>query len=232
MESLTVPGDVDPVRLALLALLWLAYFALHSLLASLRVKHWVARRHPGWMRGYRLLFNAAALLLVLPPLALTYAERGPWLWEWTGGWWWIANAAAALAALGLAWSLRWYDGAEFMGLRQWREGARSVHDQERFHLSPLHRYVRHPWYSLGLVIVWTRDMDPGLLVTAVMVTLYLLVGSRLEERKLIAYHGEVYRRYRRQVPGLVPLPWRRLSPRQARALEEEGRIEPAPPAAR
>lgn len=218
-----MPDAVDAARLVLLALAWLAYFAVHSVLASLRVKRWIAARRPGWMRGYRLFYNIAAVVLVIPPVALTYLERGPWLWQWTGPGWWLANGLAVLALLGLGWSLRWYDGAEFLGLRQWQRGTRSVEDQERFHLSPLHRYVRHPWYSLGLVLVWTRDMDVPFLVTALMISLYFVLGSRLEERKLIVYHEEVYRRYRRLVPALIPSPWRRLSPADARRLTREVR---------
>jgi protein-S-isoprenylcysteine O-methyltransferase Ste14 len=210
--------DNATFRIAALALVWLLYFALHSLLASLGLKRWVAREHPHWMPAYRLVYNVLALLLLVPPLTLTYLERGPWLWQWSGLGFWIANGAAALAVAGLIWSLRWYDAAEFLGLRQWREHVTAVEDQERLHLSPLHRYVRHPWYSLGLVIIWTRDMDLPFLTSAVMVTLYFVVGSQMEERKLIQYHGELYRRYRELVPGLVPSPHRFLSSEQARRL--------------
>lgn len=72
--------------------------------------------------------------------------------------------------------------------------------------------------SLGLVLVWTRDMDPAFLTTAVMITLYFLLGSRLEERKLLVYHGEIYRQYRQLVPSLIPLPWKYLSREKARML--------------
>ena len=219
-----MPDDISLARLGFLVLAWLAYFALHSLLASLRLKRWVSRERPRWMRAYRLGFNTLALVLLVPPLALTYTDRGPWLWEWTGVGWWLANGLAALAVLGFLWSLRWYDGSEFLGLRQWRGGTTAAEDQERFRLSPLHRYVRHPWYSLGLVIVWTRDMDPALLVTALTITLYFVVGSRLEENKLLVYHGEPYRRYRRLVPSLIPSPRRYLSREEARRLVAE--VEP------
>jgi hypothetical protein len=176
MSNLNLP------HLLILALAWLAYFAAHSLTASLWLKRRFAAWRPAWMPAYRLGFNLAAALLLLPPLWLTYSDPGPWLWQWDGPWAWIANGLAVLALLGFVWSLRWYDGQEFAGLRQWREQRHGVEDQEAFHLSPLHRYVRHPWYSLGLVLIWTRDMDASLLLTSVLLTGYLVLGSRLEER--------------------------------------------------
>ena len=200
---------------------WLSYFLLHSLLASLAAKRLVARRWPGLMPAYRLFFNTLAMLLLIPPLWLTYRWDGPWLWRWEGPWWWLANGLALLALALFWWSLRWYDSGEFIGLRQWRRQERRVEDQERFHVSPLHRWVRHPWYSLGLVLVWTRDMNLALLWTAILITLYFVVGSRLEERKLMTYHGRAYARYRERVPGLIPRPWRHLSREEAEALERE-----------
>jgi protein-S-isoprenylcysteine O-methyltransferase Ste14 len=208
-------------KLILLAASWLAYFFLHSLLASLAVKRWAAQHFPRMFPGYRLFFNTMAVLLVLPPLGLALAFRGNPLWRWSGPWLWVALGIQAAAVLGFLWSLRWYDGSEFLGLRQWRGRVTRIEDQEHMHISPLHRYVRHPWYSLGLLLVWTRDMDPAFLTSAVLITLYFVVGSRLEERKLLVYHGEAYRAYRARVPALVPLPWRHLSAGEARRLVAE-----------
>jgi protein-S-isoprenylcysteine O-methyltransferase Ste14 len=42
--------------------------------------------------------------------------------------------------------------------------------------------------------------------------LYLLVGTWLEERKLLAEFGAAYARYRREVPALFP--WRALGRRR------------------
>lgn len=207
---------------------WVAYFALHSVLAALPVKRLVARRLPAAMPYYRIAYNGLAVVLVLPLLYFTYRLPGDPVWAWRGVGFWVANGLA-LTALGLfLYSLRHYDTEEFLGLRQWRARERRVEDQERFRISPLHRYVRHPWYALGLVLLWTRDMPPAFLLTALLATAYFVVGSWLEERKLIAYHGAAYREYRRRVPAFVPLPWRRLSPQQAAALEARaaGRASP------
>lgn len=210
--------QTSTVAVVTVALLWVAYFAAHSLLASLGMKHWVARTWPGSMAWYRLAFNALAMVLVLPPLWFTLTWPGPMLWQWTGTGAWLANGLGAAAVAGFLWSLRHYDGKEFLGLRQWRRREHSPHDQETLHISPLHRFVRHPWYFLGLVILWTRDMDLARLVAAALATGYLVVGSWLEEAKLRVYHGETYRRYMARVPGLVPRPWRFLTRAEAAAL--------------
>jgi protein-S-isoprenylcysteine O-methyltransferase Ste14 len=53
-------------------------------------------------------------------------------------------------------------------------------------------------------------MNAAMLVSALAITIYFVAGSWLEERKLIAIHGDTYRRYRERVPGLLPLPWKWL----------------------
>lgn len=204
--------------IALLSVCWLGYFTLHSTLASLAAKRRVAAAWPQLMPYYRLTFNLLASLLILPILWLTYRDPGPLLWRWQGLAAWLANGLALAALLGFWLSLKRYDMQEFLGLRQLRFHVQRVEDQEHFHLSPFHRYVRHPWYFFGLVLVWTRDMHATTLLSGVFITLYFVIGSRLEEKKLLTYHGDTYRRYMARVPGLIPLPWKFLGTRDAEAL--------------
>ena len=49
-------------------------------------------------------------------------------------------------------------------------------------------------------------MSVGHLFFAVMVTGYILFGTWMEERDLIAEHPEAYLDYKRRVRGFVPLP--------------------------
>ncbi len=205
-----------------LIIAWLGYFVLHSVLASLAVKCWVAQHFPEWMPGYRLFFNFVAVVSLAIPLYLTWAIGGETVFAWKDGWQWLGNSLAVVAVIGFFYSLRHYDGSEFLGLRQLKEREQRVEDQEHFCLSPLHQHVRHPWYFFGLILIWTRDMTMAMLVSSVMMTLYFAIGSWFEERKLLRYHGEAYAEYCRRVPGLLPLPWRNLSKEEARELEQMG----------
>lgn len=206
------------LELLLIACAWLAYCALHSWLAAAQAKSWVAQHWPAAWPAYRLLFNLLSVVLLLPVLWMTHAYAGDPLWHVPG---WIAWPALVIAVGGFFWSLTWYDGATFLGLRQLRNRIGPDGECEAFKLSPMHRYVRHPWYTLGLLLLWTRDLNAAWLVAAVVVTLYLILGSRLEEEKLVARYGSAYRRYCRRVPGLLPLPGRSIRADEARMLETQ-----------
>ncbi|MDT8318565.1 MAG: hypothetical protein RQ824_11345, partial [bacterium] len=177
------------VNLAVLSLAWLIFFVLHSLLASIRFKDLVKKRFPSFTPYYRLAYNIVSILLIIPIFLFSHSIDSPPLIMWDGALSVISAAAIILALAGFFWTVRYYDMAEFLGTRQLREKNVPLEGSDDFTLSPLHRFVRHPWYFLALVILWTRDMNLPFLVTAVAATIYFIIGSRLEEKKLLFYYG-------------------------------------------
>ena len=221
-------SETDWRHLAVLALSWLAYFVVHSLLASLWLKSWFAAHFPASLPVYRLAFNGLAVLTLLPILWLSFTAPGPALWAWRGPAAWLANGVALAACAGFVASLKHYDSRSFLGVRQWTSRQQRVGDEEDLALSPFHRHVRHPWYFFALLLIWSRDMSSATLFSAVLTTIYLIVGSWLEERKLLVYHGAIYRRYMKCVPGLLPWPWKSLSADEAERLVEAARAAKIP----
>lgn len=71
----------------------------------------------------------------------------------------------------------------------------------------IHRYVRHPLYLGTLLFVWGLFlMFPFLnnLIAAAVITIYVLIGIRLEEEKLLLEYGIEYQLYKAKVPRLIP----------------------------
>jgi protein-S-isoprenylcysteine O-methyltransferase Ste14 len=99
-----------------------------------------------------------------------------------------------------------YDMAHFLGTQQWQD-----HQEGRpqtklpFRTGGALRWVRHPWYSGGLALLWSfgpvTDVN---LVGRIVLSLYFVVGALLEERKLNRELGREYKAYSRRVPMLVP----------------------------
>jgi protein-S-isoprenylcysteine O-methyltransferase Ste14 len=58
-------------------------------------------------------------------------------------------------------------------------------------------------------------MSVGHLFFAIMTTGYIFFGTWIEERDLVAQHGEQYLAYRRRTPGLLP----RLMPKREPAAQ-------------
>src|SRR3546814_3776572 len=69
--------------------------------------------------------------------------------------------------------------------------------------------MRHPLYSALFLMLWGLARSPLGLATATWASVYLIVGSRIEEQRLIARYGDAYRTYRRATPAF--LPWKRLA---------------------
>jgi len=198
--------------------LFVVYFIIHSLLASLWFKKWCFTHWPSLEVRYRLIFNILSMILFVPLVMLLVLYPGEMLWQWSGWKALIANSMAFAAAIAFYLSLADYNMNEFFGINLSKLRINALPKQEQFYIGRFHLYVRHPWYFFLLVILWTRDMTTYQLLAAIMITLYLIIGSYLEEKKLIHCFGNSYRLYQKKVPGLIPLPWKCLSREEADQL--------------
>jgi len=105
------------------------------------------------------------------------------------------------AALWLSWAAAGeYEMGEFLGISQISGRVKS----NPLTQSGVLNRVRHPWYSAGFLILWLRDMTTYDLMTAVILSAYLVIGAFLEERKLVNLYAEDYCIYRKQVPMFIP----------------------------
>ncbi len=143
-----------------------------------------------------------------------------WLWQPLPSTVWavesaaLANALRGVAALGWCYMLAAsfaIDHFELFGLKQvWRNFVGSEAPRVPFVSRLMYRFDRHPLMSGILIGLWcTPSMTVGRLVLAAGFSAYIVIGVAMEERTLVALHGDGYREYRRKVGALVPLPGRR-----------------------
>ncbi len=190
----------DPTAHLIYAALWLSFGAGHSLLAGDVLKRPFGAR-------YRLAYNAIATLHLLAIYALghwLFADAAPLdLPEWLR----VPMWALHLVGWGLLlYGATGYDLGRLSGLRQLETARhhRVEPDDEPLRVDGLHRYVRHPLYAAGFPILWSVAVDQMHLATAIWGSLYLVIGARVEEGRLLRLYGASYRDYRRRVPALVP----------------------------
>jgi protein-S-isoprenylcysteine O-methyltransferase Ste14 len=95
---------------------------------------------------------------------------------------------------------------DLFGLRQvWLQLMGRPYTELAFRTPGPYRLVRHPLYVGWLFAFWaTPTMTISHLVFAIATTGYILIAVRLEERDLVAHHGEAYENYRERVPMLIP----------------------------
>ncbi len=194
----------------LLIILWLCWCALHSLLISSPVNAWAQRSN--LRRGtFRLAYSLFAACTLLPLLWLQWSLPQQVIFSWSG---WLRLPQALLllyALLLLVGGIQVYDLGYLIGIRQWRSWRQGTElPPLPFTCGGVLAYVRHPWYSAGLPILWTVGPITDVNLPArLILTLYLLVGTLLEERKLRRELGAPYRSYCRRVPMLFP--WKSLN---------------------
>jgi protein-S-isoprenylcysteine O-methyltransferase Ste14 len=207
-----VPKSIDSGAQGSLAqalavdVLLLGLFAVqHSLMARPWFKRaWTRIVPPAAERSTYVLFASVAMILLF------------WKWQPIGGLiWQLDTEVGRLVAYGIyafGWALLLLatfliDHFDLFGLRQVYLYLRGrPYTGLQFRTPLLYRYVRHPIYVGWLCIFWaTPQMTVAHLVFALATTAYILIAISWEERDLLNAHGETYRRYREQVPKLIPI---------------------------
>ncbi|MGB5408566.1 MAG: hypothetical protein WBN08_17650 [Thiogranum sp.] len=118
---------------------------------------------------------------------------------------WSFRAVFFLAIAGQVWGIWSLKSADLFGTESVLRRPAPTPPPAPMVVRGPYRWVRHPLYLTTLLMIWSYpDLTADRLLFNVLFTGWVIVGTVLEERDLVADYGEVYRNYQRAVPMLVP----------------------------
>lgn len=188
---------------SLLIAAWILYLASHSVFAAPGVKKVVMKYLGISFAFYRIIYVVFATLLLIP--------LGIYLLQFRSHWIFRPNVVFILAGI------LFFIGSYIIGRYAFREynmreflGTAYVSDNEfssALKTSGILAYVRHPLYSATfLIMMGIFVILPTLacLISIICIGIYIFIGIKLEEDKLLSEFGNRYREYREKVPMLIP----------------------------
>jgi protein-S-isoprenylcysteine O-methyltransferase Ste14 len=172
------------------------------------VTGWLRQNLGDHYRYYRLTFNVFSLVTFTLAMLYNRSLITPVVLRLEGAWYVVQLGLLFVALWLFLAGGRHYDLLHTFGVRQMLGGAThgAITKSGALNTSGLLGATRHPWYLATILLIWTHQRDltvVGLIVKGIL-TVYVVVGTVLEERKLVAEFGDEYRQYQREVSMLLP----------------------------
>jgi len=189
---------------------FVVFAALHSLAAGSGLRD----RLSGVLGGrvvngtYRLAYNLAAVVLLAIPVVLIGVLPDTVLYRVEPPLSFVLIGIEVIGVVGMIGALLQTDLMRFSGLRQFLRFINGNDEAEEgggLRTDGLYRWMRHPLYVFSMVTIWALPiMTINILIFNVAASLYFILGSVVEERRLVGVFGEEYRQYRRRVGWAMP----------------------------
>ena len=189
------------------ASLWIGYCALHSYLISIGFTNVMVRQLGKYYAFFRLFYVLLSLALLIPLIKYTTQADARIIitYEYPFSLLRYLLIAGSLIMFTYAFFFN-YDSLSFFGIRQILNMNRPTKPDPSPDLKKngLLGIMRHPMYFALIIFLWCGTFRVMDIVINAVLTVYVLIGTRLEEKKLLVEYGETYIAYQQKVPMLVP----------------------------
>ncbi len=190
------------------ALLWdgllsILFFIQHSGMMRSSFRAWLASIIP---RHYHPSIYAIASGVALTTVVFFWMPTQVVVYQLEGLFRFLARSVSFFAIAGFWWGVRSLKDFDTFGLAPIKThlSGRQLRPPN-FSLRGPYLWVRHPLYFFVLVLIWSApDMSSDRFLFNVLWTLWVVFGTVLEEKDLVAEFGETYRDYQKNVPMLFP----------------------------
>jgi methanethiol S-methyltransferase len=189
------------------ASLWIAYCALHSYLISIGFTNLMIRLLGVYYAFYRLFYILISLALLIPLINYTGQVDTTIIiyYEFPLSIVRYVLLYGSLATFFFAFFFN-YDSLSFFGIRQILSltKMKKTDPPSEIRKDGLLGIIRHPMYLALIVFLWSNTFRLMDVVINAVLTVYVLIGTILEEKKLVLEFGDAYIKYQREVPMLIP----------------------------
>jgi protein-S-isoprenylcysteine O-methyltransferase Ste14 len=150
-----------------------------------------------------------AVITLVPVVVFADSVRTQPIFSWDGYLHLVQIILLGTGALLFFLGARHYDARQLLGIKQIQEGTsdKAITASGELDTSGVLGVIRHPWYSAGMLLVWARPLDVSIIIVNINLTAYLIIGTVLEEKKLVREFGQKYRAYQERVSMFFPYKW-------------------------
>jgi len=184
-------------------LYFFAFAFIHSLLATDFIKKKVEKELKDKFRFYRIIYNILTFITAAPAFIvwITSTSSTPLLYS-VPGWLFPFLILLRLLAIGLVtYAAFQTDMLEFAGLKAGKTEGKLMKDKA-------YGIVRHPFYTGGVVLMFTKaEMTQLDFTAAALVSIYFITGAYIEEKRLVSAFGDAYVKYQQRVSMFIPVKW-------------------------
>jgi len=189
------------------ASLWIGYCALHSYLISTGFTNLMARLLKNYYAFYRLFYILISLILLIPLINFTAQTNTRIIITYEYPLSIVRYALISGSLLMFFWAFFFnYDSLSFFGIRQILNFGKikNQNPTDGIRKNGLLGMIRHPMYLALIIYLWCQTFRVMDIMINMMLTIYIIIGTWLEENKLILEFGNAYIKYQQEVPMLIP----------------------------
>jgi protein-S-isoprenylcysteine O-methyltransferase Ste14 len=195
------------IKYLLIALMWTGYCLLHSFLISIRFTDLMTRLLKNYYAFYRIFFVSISVVFLIP--LINYTDQldnnaiityGPLLNA-------VRYALISGSLLMFFWAFFFnYDSLSFFGIRQILNFGKikKINSSEEVKKNGLLGIIRHPMYLSLIIYLWCQIFTVSNIIVNIVLTIYIIIATRLEEKKLVLEFGDAYVKYQQEVPMFIP----------------------------
>lgn len=193
----------ERVTLLLDAFLSIIFFLQHSILVRPGIKRGLAKVIPEeYYSAFYGLTSGIALLLLL----VFWQKSSTIIASADGIGYWILRGLFCICLVGFFWGNKALGSFDVLGVKRLMRYISKRRDkQQQIMAKGPYSWVRHPLYLFLIIMIWSCPvLTLDRLIFNILWTIWIVLGTYLEDRDLHREFGSHYRAYSARVPMLIP----------------------------